>query len=103
MQEHGKVVILGSSVEEKEYTTKEVPWRAEGWLHKRMSIKELEAIVEAISPTAAKVGFITLSLQYYLVLITSIIILIWVYIDKNYRSCRSKCSTTTLTHQFSDS
>lgn len=62
MQEYGKVVILGNSVEEKEYTTKEVPWRAEGWLHKRMSIKELEAIVEAISPTAAKVGFITFSL-----------------------------------------
>lgn len=53
MHEHGKVVILGKSVDA--HPSKEVPWKATGWLHKRMSIQDIEAIVEAISPTAAKV------------------------------------------------
>mgnify|MGYP000683979062 CR=1 FL=1 len=56
MEEHGKVVILGKSVEPEEYPgDKEVPWKSCGWLHKRMYIQDLEAIVEATSPTAAKV------------------------------------------------
>jgi hypothetical protein len=53
MHEHGKVVILGKSIES--YEAKEVPWKPTGWLHKRMSIKDLEAVVEAITPTTAKV------------------------------------------------
>ena len=53
MHEHGKVVILGKSIEG--YEAKEVPWKPTGWLHKRMSIRDLEAIVEALSPTTAKV------------------------------------------------
>lgn len=53
MEEHGKVVILGKSAEN--YTDKEVPWKPIGWMHNRMYMKDLEAIVEAISPTAAKV------------------------------------------------
>jgi hypothetical protein len=53
MHEHGKVVILGKSIES--YEAKEVPWKPTGWLHKRMSIQDLEAIVEAITPTTAKV------------------------------------------------
>jgi hypothetical protein len=53
MVEHGKVVILGKSVDA--HPTKAVPWKATGWLHKRMDVQDIEAIVEAISPTAAKV------------------------------------------------
>lgn len=53
MEEYGKVVILGKSAEN--YIAKDVPWKQVGWMHNRMYIKDLEAIVEAISPTAAKV------------------------------------------------
>lgn len=55
MEEHGKVVILGKSAEN--YTHKEVPWKPVGWTHNRMYMKDLEAIVEAVSPTAARVEF----------------------------------------------
>lgn len=54
MQEHGKVVILGHSIEE--YPDKPVPWKSCGWLHKRMKVQDMEAIVEALSPTAAQVS-----------------------------------------------
>ena len=56
MQEYGKVVILGKSVEEEAYSTKSVPWKSTGWLHKRMRVQDMEAIVEALSPTTAQVS-----------------------------------------------
>lgn len=62
MQEHGKVVILGKSVES--HPTKEVPFKKTGWLHKRMSIQDMEAIVEAITPTTAKVPVMLLHVNW---------------------------------------
>ncbi len=56
MQEYGKVVILGKSVEEESYSAKSVPWKSTGWLHKRMRVQDMEAIVEALSPTTAQVS-----------------------------------------------
>lgn len=57
MQEYGKVVILGRSVEKHPVECKEesVPWKACGWLHKRMHVQDMEAVVEALSPNTAQV------------------------------------------------
>jgi hypothetical protein len=53
MQEHGKIVILGKSVDS--YEPKPVPFKPVGWCHNRLVVKELEAIIEVSSPSTAKV------------------------------------------------
>jgi len=72
MQEYGKVVILGHSVEKHPDESKEksVPWKSCGWLHKRMHVQDMEAVVEALSPNTAQVRhnkfFLCVLLFYYL-------------------------------------
>eukprot|EP01032_Pedospumella_encystans_P032587 gene32587-36793_t len=60
MQEYGKVVILGHSVEKHPDESKEksVPWKSCGWLHKRMHVQDMEAVVEALSPNTAQMKII---------------------------------------------
>ncbi len=71
MQEYGKVVILGHSVEKHPDESKEksVPWKSCGWLHKRMHVQDMEAVVEALSPNTAQVQcfifhFITMLIHF---------------------------------------
>ena len=53
LQEEGKVVIIGSSIDNWE--NHDIPFKEEGWFHKRMNIKKFQAIVHVLSPTTGKV------------------------------------------------
>ena len=55
LHEEGKVVLIGSSIDNWD---SEIPFKQEGWFHKRMIIKKFEAIVHVLSPNSGKVLFI---------------------------------------------
>lgn len=59
VQEHNKVLILGESLpedaEDAMNRANTVPWRAVGWFHNRLIVKDFKAIIEITSPTSAKV------------------------------------------------
>lgn len=52
LQEHGKLVIIGKSVETFEDV--ELPLKSTGWFHKRMTVKEFKVLVDVKTPTEAK-------------------------------------------------
>lgn len=54
LQEHGKVIILGGSIDD--YPEKTVPWKEVGWFHNKMKITEFKTIIEITSTTSAKVS-----------------------------------------------
>eukprot|EP00607_Mallomonas_marina_P004429 CAMPEP_0182437448 /NCGR_PEP_ID=MMETSP1167-20130531/85057_1 /TAXON_ID=2988 /ORGANISM="Mallomonas Sp, Strain CCMP3275" /LENGTH=347 /DNA_ID=CAMNT_0024630377 /DNA_START=618 /DNA_END=1661 /DNA_ORIENTATION=- len=53
LTETGSVVLLGRSIEEWEDPV--IPWKPTGWLHDRMILKDLKALIEVESPNHAKV------------------------------------------------
>lgn len=53
--ENSKILILGRSIDEHPTGEKELPFKAIGWLHNRMVVKEFSAILEVLTPTSAKV------------------------------------------------
>lgn len=53
--ENSKILILGRSIDEHPTGEKELPFKAVGWLHNRMVVKEFSALLEVLTPTSAKV------------------------------------------------
>jgi len=56
LQEHGMVLLIGSSVEE--WPGHDIPFVSAGWLHQTMRIKAFHAIIEVLSPHSARTKII---------------------------------------------
>lgn len=69
MQEQGKVLVLGRSVPEEAEEAKNraipVPFRAIGWFHNRIVVKDLKATFELTSPSSVKVMMLRLSVANF--------------------------------------
>lgn len=57
LEEYGLIVLLGESVDS--YDGIEIPFKPAGWGHQIMQVKEFNAVIEVLSPNAARTCIIT--------------------------------------------